>query len=95
MPVVVLAPNDALLPKLKSNIQEVETRGGQLIVITSKSTNITASENVFVLEVPEVANSLAAMAYVVPLQLLAYHVAVQRGTDVDQPRNLAKSVTVE
>lgn len=95
VPVVVLAPNDALLPKLKSNIQEVETRGGQLIVITSKSTNIAASDNVFVLEVPEVANSLAAMAYVVPLQLLAYHVAVQRGTDVDQPRNLAKSVTVE
>ena len=95
MPVVVLAPNDALLPKLKSNIQEVNTRGGQLIIITPKSTQITASENIFVLEVPEVSNSLAPMAYVVPLQLLAYHVAVRKGTDVDQPRNLAKSVTVE
>lgn len=95
MPVVVLAPNDKLLPKLKSNIQEVDTRGGQLIVITPKSTHITPSDNIIVLEVPEVANSLAAMAYVVPLQLLAYHVAVLKGTDVDQPRNLAKSVTVE
>jgi glucosamine--fructose-6-phosphate aminotransferase (isomerizing) len=95
MPVVVLAPNDSLLPKLKSNIQEVDTRGGQLIVITPKSTHITASENIFILEVPEVATSLAPMAYVIPIQLLAYHVAVQKGTDVDQPRNLAKSVTVE
>jgi len=95
MPVVVLAPNDALLPKLKSNIQEVDTRGGKLIVITPRSTEITASENVIVLEVPEVVNSLAPMAFVVPLQLLAYHVAVLKGTDVDQPRNLAKSVTVE
>lgn len=95
MPVVVLAPNDALLPKLKSNIQEVDTRGGKLIVITSKSTQITASENIIILEVPEVVNSLAPLAYVVPLQLLAYHVAVLKGTDVDQPRNLAKSVTVE
>jgi glucosamine--fructose-6-phosphate aminotransferase (isomerizing) len=95
MPVVVLAPNDALLPKLKSNIQEVDTRGGKLIVITPRSTEITASENIIVLEVPEVVNSLAPMAFVVPLQLLAYHVAVLKGTDVDQPRNLAKSVTVE
>lgn len=95
MPVVVLAPNDALLPKLKSNIQEIDTRGGRLIVITPRSTEIIASENVIVLEVPEVVNSLAPMAFVVPLQLLAYHVAVLKGTDVDQPRNLAKSVTVE
>lgn len=95
MPVVVLAPNDHLLPKLKSNIQEVHTRGGQLIVITSKSTGITPHDNLHVLEVPEVPNSLAPLAYVIPLQLLAYHVAVQKGTDVDQPRNLAKSVTVE
>ncbi len=95
MPVVVLAPNDALLAKLKSNIQEVETRGGQLIVITPKSSQIKSSDNVTVLEVPEVPNSLAPMALVVPLQLLAYHVAVLKGTDVDQPRNLAKSVTVE
>lgn len=95
MPVVVLAPNDALLPKLKSNIQEVDTRGGKLIIVTTKSTQITSSENIIVLEVPEVVNSLAPLAYVIPLQLLAYHVAVLKGTDVDQPRNLAKSVTVE
>ncbi len=95
MPVVVLAPNDALLPKLKSNIQEVETRGGQLIVISPKSAQMQSSDNILILEVPEVPISLAAMAYVIPLQLLAYHVAVQKGTDVDQPRNLAKSVTVE
>lgn len=94
-PVVVLAPHDALLPKLKSNIQEVATRGGKLIVITPKSTQIQPCENTIVLEVPEVVNTLAPMAYVVPLQLLAYHVAVLKGTDVDQPRNLAKSVTVE
>lgn len=95
MPVVVLAPHDHLLPKLKSNIQEVATRGGKLIVIAPKSAQIQASESIIVLEVPEVVNALAPMAYVVPLQLLAYHVAVLKGTDVDQPRNLAKSVTVE
>lgn len=95
VPVVVLAPNDHLLPKLKSNIQEVESRGGKLFVITTKATQIQPSENVVVLEVPEVVNSLTPMAYVVPLQMLAYHVAVLKGTDVDQPRNLAKSVTVE
>lgn len=95
MPVVVLAPNDALLPKLKSNIQEIDTRGGKLIIITPRSTEITPAENIIVLEVPEVVNNLAPMALVVPLQLLAYHVAVLKGTDVDQPRNLAKSVTVE
>lgn len=95
LPVVVLAPNDALLPKLKSNIQEVDSRGGKLIVITPKSTQIVETDNVIVLEVPEVVNSLAPLAYVVPLQLIAYHVAVLKGTDVDQPRNLAKSVTVE
>lgn len=93
--VIVLAANDSLLPKLKSNIQEVETRGGKIIVITTKSAQITPTENITVLEVPEVTNILAPMAYVVPLQLLAYHVAVLKGTDVDQPRNLAKSVTVE
>lgn len=93
--VIVLAANDSLLPKLKSNIQEVETRGGKIIVITTKSAQITPTENVTVLEVPEVPNVLTPMAYVVPLQLLAYHVAVLKGTDVDQPRNLAKSVTVE
>lgn len=95
LPVVVLAPNDALLPKLKSNIQEVDSRGGKIIVITPKSTQIAATDNVIVLEVPEIVNNLAPLAYVVPLQLIAYHVAVLKGTDVDQPRNLAKSVTVE
>ena len=80
---------------VKSNIQEVASRGGKLIVIAPKSSQIQASENTIVLEVPEVINNLAPMAYVVPLQLLAYHVAVLKGTDVDQPRNLAKSVTVE
>lgn len=95
MPVVVLAPNDHLLLKLKSNIQEVHTRGGQLIVITPKSSHISSSDNIHVLEVPEVPNTLAPLTYVIPLQLLAYHVAVLKGTDVDQPRNLAKSVTVE
>ncbi len=95
MPVVVLAPNDALLPKLKSNIQEVDTRGGKLIVVTTKSTQITPTDNMVVLEVPEVVNTFAPLVFVIPLQLLAYHVAVLKGTDVDQPRNLAKSVTVE
>ncbi len=95
LPVVVLAPDDALLPKLKSNIQEVESRGGKLIVITPKTTQIVETENIIVVEVPEVVNNLAPLAYLVPLQLIAYHVAVLKGTDVDQPRNLAKSVTVE
>jgi glucosamine--fructose-6-phosphate aminotransferase (isomerizing) len=95
MPVVVLAPNDHLLTKLKSNIQEVHTRGGELIVITPKSSHIQPDQNIHVLEVPEIPNTLAPLTYVIPLQLLAYHVAVMKGTDVDQPRNLAKSVTVE
>jgi glucosamine--fructose-6-phosphate aminotransferase (isomerizing) len=95
MPVIVLAPNDSLLAKLKSNIQEVDTRGGKLIVITTKSAQIAPTENITVLEVPETLNTFSAMTYVVPMQLLAYHVAVFKGTDVDQPRNLAKSVTVE
>lgn len=95
MPVVVLAPNDHLLTKLKSNIKEVDSRDGQLIIITTKSTQIMPSNNVVVLQVPEVINILAPLAYVIPLQLLAYHAAVLKGTDVDQPRNLAKSVTVE
>lgn len=95
MPVVVLAPNDQLLPKLKSNIQEVDSRDGRLIIITTKTANVVASDNAITLHVPEVVPILAPIAYVIPLQLLAYHVAVLKGTDVDQPRNLAKSVTVE
>lgn len=95
MPVVVVAPNNSLLEKLKSNMQEVRARGGELIVITSKSAEIERNDGIHVLEVPDVSPLLAPIAYTIPLQLLAYYVAVLRGTDVDQPRNLAKSVTVE
>jgi glucosamine--fructose-6-phosphate aminotransferase (isomerizing) len=95
MPVVVVAPNDGLLEKLKSNIQEVRARGGELIVFTPKSSGIVASPGIHVLELPEASELLSPIVYTVPLQLLAYYVAVLRGTDVDQPRNLAKSVTVE
>lgn len=95
MPVVVSAPNDSLLEKLKSNIQEVRARGGELIVFAPKSAGIVPGPGIHVLEVPEVSELLSPIVYTVPLQLLAYYVAVQRGTDVDQPRNLAKSVTVE
>ncbi len=95
MPVIVVAPNNALLEKLKSNIQEVRARGGELIVFTPKSSGMVSSPGIQVLEIPEVSEMLAPIVYTVPLQLLAYHVAVLRGTDVDQPRNLAKSVTVE
>jgi len=95
MPVVVVAPNNQLLEKLKSNIQEVRARGGELIVFTPKSSGIEASEGIHVLEIPDVPELLAPIVYTVSLQLLAYYVAVLRGTDVDQPRNLAKSVTVE
>lgn len=95
MPVVVIAPKDALLDKLKANIQEVHARGGELIVLTEEGTGIDASPGIQVLELPSVAPYLRPIAYTIPLQLLAYHVAVLRGTDVDQPRNLAKSVTVE
>jgi len=95
MPVVVVAAQDNLLEKLKSNIQEVRTRGGELIVLTTRSTKIEASQGIHVLYLPEVSELLAPVAYTVPLQLLAYYVAVLKGTDVDQPRNLAKSVTVE
>lgn len=95
MPIVVVAPNDSLLEKLKSNIQEVRARGGELIVFAPKSSGIEPSEGIHVLEIPEVTELLAPIVYTVPLQLLAYYVAVLKGTDVDQPRNLAKSVTVE
>lgn len=95
MPVVVIAPNDALLEKLKSNIEEVRARGGQVIVFTPRSTNMVSQPGLRVLEIPETTDVLSPITYVVPLQLLAYFVAVLKGTDVDQPRNLAKSVTVE
>jgi len=95
MPVIVVAAKDALLDKVKSNIQEVRARGGELFIFTPNSTGIKAEPGMHVLEIPEINEHLAPIAYTVPLQLLAYYVAVLKGTDVDQPRNLAKSVTVE
>jgi glucosamine--fructose-6-phosphate aminotransferase (isomerizing) len=95
MPVVTVAPNDALLEKLKSNLQEVRARGGELFVFADADTRIENSEGVHVIRMPEHYGALSPILHVVPLQLLAYHTACARGTDVDKPRNLAKSVTVE
>jgi len=95
MPVVVVAPNNELLDKLKSNMQVVRARGGRLYVFADAATNIQSEEGMVVLQMPHADRLIAPIVYTVPLQLLAYHVAVLRGTDVDQPRNLAKSVTVE
>jgi glucosamine--fructose-6-phosphate aminotransferase (isomerizing) len=95
MPVVTVAPNDALLEKLKSNMQEVRARGGELFVFADADTHIESSEGLSVIRLPEHYGDLSPILHVVPLQLLAYHTAVARGTDVDKPRNLAKSVTVE
>jgi glucosamine--fructose-6-phosphate aminotransferase (isomerizing) len=96
MPVVTVAPNNDLLEKLKSNLMEVRARGGELIVFADPSAGIEPSDGVTVIEMPQQVSYFQAPAvYTIPLQLLAYHVAVLRGTDVDQPRNLAKSVTVE
>ena len=95
MPVVTVAPNDALLEKLKSNMQEVRARGGELFVLAGADTRIENSEGVHVIRMPEHYGVLSPILHVVPLQLLAYHTACARGTDVDKPRNLAKSVTVE
>jgi glucosamine--fructose-6-phosphate aminotransferase (isomerizing) len=95
MPVVTVAPNDALLDKVKTNMQEVRARGGELYVLTDADTRIAASEGVHVIRLPEHYGLLSPILHVVPLQLLAYHAALARGTDVDKPRNLAKSVTVE
>jgi len=95
MPVVTIAPNDALLEKLKSNMQEVRARGGQLYVFADADSRITSSEGVHVIRLPEHYGLLSPILHVIPLQLLAYHTALARGTDVDKPRNLAKSVTVE
>ena len=95
MPVVTVAPNDPLLEKLKSNMQEVRARGGELYVCADAGTNIASSEGVNVIRLPEHYGPLSPVLHVVPLQLLAYHTALMRGTDVDKPRNLAKSVTVE
>jgi glucosamine--fructose-6-phosphate aminotransferase (isomerizing) len=95
MPVVTIAPNDALLEKLKSNIQEVRARGGELYVFADMDTRIVSAEGVHVIKMPEHYGLLSPILHTVPLQLLAYHTACSRGTDVDKPRNLAKSVTVE
>jgi glucosamine--fructose-6-phosphate aminotransferase (isomerizing) len=95
MPVVVVAPNNELLDKLKSNMQVVRARGGQLYVFADAETGIESEEGMIVITMPHADRLIAPIVYTVPLQLLAYHVAVLRGTDVDQPRNLAKSVTVE
>lgn len=95
MPVVTVAPNNSLLEKLKSNIQEVSARGGQLIVFMDESLADSDDENVTIEKMPSVNEIISPIIYTIPLQLLSYHVAVLKGTDVDQPRNLAKSVTVE
>jgi len=95
MPVVTVAPNDALLEKLKSNLQEVRARGGELFVFADADTRIESGTGLHVIRMPEHYGALSPILHVVPLQLLAYHTACARGTDVDKPRNLAKSVTVE
>ena len=95
MPVVIVAPNDVLLEKLKSNMQEVRARGGVLYVLADVDTRIVSSEGIHVIRMPEHYGALSPLLHVVPLQLLAYHTACALGTDVDKPRNLAKSVTVE
>ncbi|MDM3870796.1 glutamine--fructose-6-phosphate transaminase (isomerizing) [Porticoccus sp. W117] len=95
MPVVAVAPNNELLEKLKSNLHEVQARGGKLFVFADKDSGFISQEGVTVIDLPHVPESLEAIIYTLPLQLLSYHVALVKGTDVDQPRNLAKSVTVE
>ncbi|GAB4223199.1 MAG: glutamine--fructose-6-phosphate transaminase (isomerizing) [Gammaproteobacteria bacterium] len=95
MPVIAVAPNNALLEKLKANLQEVRARGGQLYVFADPQAELPDMEGLHCIAMPHVPNNIAPIVYSVPLQLLAYHVAVLKGTDVDQPRNLAKSVTVE
>ena len=95
MPVVVIAPNDNLLEKVKSNMQEVRARGGELFVFTDQDSNFGESEGVHVIRTPRHVGVLSPIVHTIPVQLLAYHAALARGTDVDKPRNLAKSVTVE
>jgi len=95
MPVVAVAPNDELLEKLKSNLEEVRARGGQLFVFADGKAGFKNERGVTVISMPHVPDVIAPIIYTIPLQLLSYHVAVLKGTDVDQPRNLAKSVTVE
>ncbi len=95
MPVIAVAPNDELLEKLKSNLQEVQARGGQLFVFADGAAGFSAEQGLSIIELPHVSDIVAPILYTIPLQLLSYHVAILKGTDVDQPRNLAKSVTVE
>jgi glucosamine--fructose-6-phosphate aminotransferase (isomerizing) len=95
MPVIAVAPNDELLGKLKSNLAEVSARGGKLFVFADESSGFRNDNNLRVIDVPLVSDTLAPIIYTIPLQLLSYHVAILKGTDVDHPRNLAKSVTVE
>jgi glucosamine--fructose-6-phosphate aminotransferase (isomerizing) len=95
MPVISVAPNDALLEKLKSNLHEVRARGGELYVFADADTHIHAADGIHIMQMPEHAGYLSPILHTIPLQLLAYYVALQKGTDVDKPRNLAKSVTVE
>ncbi len=95
MPVISVAPNDALLEKLKSNLQEVRARGGELFVFADANTHIAEADGIHIIQMPEHAGLLSPILHTIPLQLLSYYVALQKGTDVDKPRNLAKSVTVE
>ena len=95
MPVVAVAPNNDLLRKVQSNLQEVRARGGRLYVFTDEVSDFSQHSDVVVIEVPKVHPLLSPIVFTVPLQLLAYHVAILKGTDIDQPRNIAKSVTVE
>jgi len=95
MPVIAIAPKDALLEKLKSNLQEVRARGGELHVVADQGTKLTDGDGLHVIRMPDHAGLLSPILHTIPLQLLAYHAALQKGTDVDKPRNLAKSVTVE
>ena len=95
MPIIVVAPNDDLVEKLKSNVEEVRARGGLFYIFADKGAKFSGDDTMKVLEVPTCDPIVAPIVYTVPLQLLSYHVAVIKGTDVDQPRNLAKSVTVE
>lgn len=95
MPVIILAPNNTLLDKLKVNIEEVRLRGGQLYVITDQDAGLISSEGVTIIALPHIEECVAPIFYIVPLQLLSYYIALIKGTDIDQPRNLAKSVTVE
>ena len=95
MPVIVVAPNNALIEKLASNVQEVQARGGELYIFTDEKVAWPNQENTSLIQMPKTPEILTPITYTIPLQLLSYHIAVQKGTDVDQPRNLAKSVTVE